>query len=83
MAVIVSRNSNGEVRPSYGRNGIQYRSKSCRIFNLPSTYPEHVQERVETIAKHCRSFKYNSLAVEMFITKDGQILVNELAPRPQ
>lgn len=50
----------------------------------PSTYPDYIQERAETIAKNIAAALNVTglLAVEMFITRDGQILVNELAPRP-
>lgn len=50
----------------------------------PSTYPENIQERAEKIAKDIAAALNITgiLAVEMFITKHGDILVNELAPRP-
>jgi 5-(carboxyamino)imidazole ribonucleotide synthase len=50
----------------------------------PSTYPEAIQQKAEEIAKQiANSLNVTGLlAVEMFVTKNGEILVNELAPRP-
>jgi 5-(carboxyamino)imidazole ribonucleotide synthase len=50
----------------------------------PSTYPEAIQQKAEVIAKNIASSLNITglLAVEMFVTRDGNILVNELAPRP-
>ena len=50
----------------------------------PSTLPFEVQMEAENIAKRIAETLniVGILAVEMFLTKDGQILVNELAPRP-
>jgi 5-(carboxyamino)imidazole ribonucleotide synthase len=50
----------------------------------PSTYSFDIQQRAEDIAKNIASSLsiVGILAVEMFLTPDHQILVNELAPRP-
>ena len=50
----------------------------------PSTYPEDIQQRAEKIACDiAQALNITGiLAVEMFVTRDGEILVNELAPRP-
>src|SRR5699024_11332220 len=50
----------------------------------PSTLPYPIQQRAEELAiKIAESLQIiGLLAVEMFLTRDGDILVNELAPRP-
>jgi 5-(carboxyamino)imidazole ribonucleotide synthase len=85
IAVIVSRNSKGEVR-TFPMVEMEFNAEANLVEFLisPSTYPESIQEKAEQIAKKiAASLNITGLlAVEMFITKDGQILVNELAPRP-
>jgi 5-(carboxyamino)imidazole ribonucleotide synthase len=50
----------------------------------PSTFSQEIQKEADRIArKIAEDLKIiGLLAVEMFLTKDGRILVNELAPRP-
>jgi 5-(carboxyamino)imidazole ribonucleotide synthase len=85
IAVIVSRNSNGEVK-TFPMVEMEFNAEANLVEFLisPSTYPEHIQERAETIAKNIAAALNITglLAVEMFVTRDGEILVNELAPRP-
>jgi len=85
IAVIVSRNTNGEVK-TFPMVEMEFNAEANLVEFLisPSTYPEHIQQRAEAIAKNIAAALNITglLAVEMFITRDGQILVNELAPRP-
>ncbi|SEB15269.1 5-(carboxyamino)imidazole ribonucleotide synthase [Pedobacter hartonius] len=85
IAVIVSRNSNGEVK-TFPMVEMEFNAEANLIEFLisPSTYPDHIQERAEIIAKNIAAALNVTglLAVEMFVTREGQILVNELAPRP-
>ena len=85
IAVIVSRNSNGDVK-TFPMVEMEFNAEANLVEFLisPSTYPDHIQERAETIAKNIAAALNITglLAVEMFITHNGEILVNELAPRP-
>jgi len=85
IAVIVSRNSRGDVK-TFPMVEMEFNAEANLVEFLisPSTYPEHIQERAETIAKNIAAALNVTglLAVEMFITRNGEILVNELAPRP-
>ncbi len=85
IAVIVSRNPKGEVK-TFPMVEMEFNSEANLVEFLisPSTYPEAIQQKAEEIAIHIASCLNITglLAVEMFITKNGQILVNELAPRP-
>ncbi|MBB2148507.1 5-(carboxyamino)imidazole ribonucleotide synthase [Pedobacter gandavensis] len=85
IAVIVSRNPNGEMK-TFPMVEMEFNAEANLVEFLisPSTYPESIQERAEVIAKNiATSLNITGLlAVEMFVTKTGEILVNELAPRP-
>lgn len=85
IAVIVARNANGEVS-TFPMVEMDFNPDANLVEFLisPSTYNFDIQQRAETIAKNiAESLKIvGILAVEMFLTKDHQILVNEVAPRP-
>ncbi|MEJ7557870.1 MAG: 5-(carboxyamino)imidazole ribonucleotide synthase [Pedobacter sp.] len=85
IAVIVSRNPKGEVK-TFPMVEMEFNSEANLVEFLisPSTYPEAIQDKAEEIAKQiANSLNITGLlAVEMFVTRNGEILVNELAPRP-
>jgi 5-(carboxyamino)imidazole ribonucleotide synthase len=85
IAVIVSRNTKGEVK-TFPVVEMEFNAEANLVEFLisPSTYPEAIQDRAEEIAKQiANSLNITGLlAVEMFVTRNGEILVNELAPRP-
>jgi 5-(carboxyamino)imidazole ribonucleotide synthase len=85
VAIIVSRNSKGEMK-TFPMVEMEFNSEANLVEFLisPSTYPGDLQLKAEKIAERI-ALALNItgiLAVEMFITKNGEILVNELAPRP-
>ena len=85
IAVIVARNENGDIK-TFPMVEMEFNAEANLVEFLisPSTYPDNIQERAENIAKEIAVALNVSgiLAVEMFITKNGDILVNEIAPRP-
>jgi 5-(carboxyamino)imidazole ribonucleotide synthase len=85
IAVIVSRNANGDSK-TFPMVEMEFNAEANLVEFLisPSTYPEDIQKRAEKIAiKIASALNITGiLAVEMFVTKNGEILVNELAPRP-
>jgi len=85
IAVIVSRNANGDMN-TFPVVEMEFNAEANLVEFLisPSTYPEALQEKAAKIAKDIASALNITgiLAVEMFVTKTGDILVNELAPRP-
>ncbi len=85
IAVIVSRNSDGEIK-TFPMVEMEFNAEANLVEFLisPSTYPDDIQEKAEKIAIHIATALNITgiLAVEMFITRDGDILVNEVAPRP-
>lgn len=85
IAVTVARNESGDL--------IAYPAVECAFHptaNLveflfaPAEISKDVAEKAEEIAKDVilKLGMVGILAVEMFVTKDGEILVNEVAPRP-
>ncbi|WP_425636435.1 5-(carboxyamino)imidazole ribonucleotide synthase [Algoriphagus yeomjeoni] len=85
IAVTVARNEAGDL--------IAYPAVECAFHptaNLveflfaPAEISKEVAEKAEEIAKDVilKLGMVGILAVEMFVTKDGEVLVNEVAPRP-
>ncbi|WP_159634241.1 5-(carboxyamino)imidazole ribonucleotide synthase [Sphingobacterium composti Ten et al. 2007 non Yoo et al. 2007] len=85
IAVIVARNHKGEVK-TFPMVEMEFNPEANLVEFLisPSTYSFEIQQKAEELAKKIANDLQivGLLAVEMFLTKDGQILVNELAPRP-
>lgn len=85
IAIIVARNENGEMK-TFPMVEMDFNPQANLVEFLisPSTYSFDIQQRAEDIAKNIASSLsiVGILAVEMFLTPDHQILVNELAPRP-
>jgi 5-(carboxyamino)imidazole ribonucleotide synthase len=81
----VARNENGEIS-TFPMVEMEFNPKVNLVEFLiaPSTLPFAIQQKAEQIAKKIAdSLKIvGLLAVEMFLDKQGRILVNELAPRP-
>jgi 5-(carboxyamino)imidazole ribonucleotide synthase len=85
IAVIVARNENGETK-AFPMVEMEFNPQANLVEFLiaPSTLPFEIHEEAERIAKriaNCLNI-VGLLAVEMFLDKNGKILVNELAPRP-
>jgi 5-(carboxyamino)imidazole ribonucleotide synthase len=85
VAVIVARNSNGDMK-TFPMVEMEFNPEANLVEFLisPSTYGESLQQKAENIAKNIASAMNITgiLAVEMFVGKDGELLVNEVAPRP-
>ncbi|RZJ80397.1 MAG: 5-(carboxyamino)imidazole ribonucleotide synthase [Flavobacterium sp.] len=85
IAIIVARNAKGDMK-TFPMVEMEFNAEANLVEFLisPSTYPETIQQRAEKIAVDIASALNITgiLAVEMFVTKSGEILVNELAPRP-
>lgn len=85
IAVIVSRNADGTMA-TFPCVEMEFNPEVNLVEFLvsPSELPFEIQQRAETLAKKIASDLQivGVLAVEMFLDRDGQLLVNELAPRP-
>jgi len=84
IAVIVARNDDGDVA-TFPMVEMEFNPEANLVEFLiaPSKYGFDIQQRAEELAKKIANDLQivGLLAVEMFLTKDGEILVNELAPR--
>jgi 5-(carboxyamino)imidazole ribonucleotide synthase len=85
ISVIVARNPKGQVR-AYPVVELEFNPKANLVEFLfcPAQISNDIEARAEQIAIDvANAFEVvGLLAVEMFLTKEGEILVNEVAPRP-
>ncbi|NOS90522.1 MAG: 5-(carboxyamino)imidazole ribonucleotide synthase [Cyclobacteriaceae bacterium] len=85
IAVIVARNETGEIA-SYPAVEMVFHPTANLVEYLfsPAEIPSAVAKEADAIAKSVieKMNMVGLLAVEMFVTKDGKVLVNEVAPRP-
>ncbi len=85
ISVIVARNQKGETS-AYPPVDMEFNKEANRVEYLysPTTLEEATaQEAIKIALKVANELQIvGVLAVEMFITKDRKILVNEIAPRP-
>lgn len=85
IAVIVARNDDGDVA-AFPMVEMEFNPSANLVEFLisPSILNFETQQKAEDIAKKIAEDLQivGLLAVEMFLTKDGEILINELAPRP-
>ncbi len=85
LAVIVARNERGEVA-TFPTVEMVFHPEANLVEYLFA--PAEISEAIETQAKDLAIRTAQAigivglLAVEMFLTKDGQVLINEVAPRP-
>ena len=84
LAVIVARNIKGEVK-TYPVVEMEFHSEANQVEYVicPAKIPEEIAKKAEFIAlKVSQAFEHvGLLAVELFLTQDDEILVNEVAPR--
>lgn len=85
LAVIVARSSCGEVK-TYPVVEMEFHPEANQVEYVicPARIDERIAKKAQEVAlKVSETFEHvGLLAVEMFLTKDGKILVNEVAPRP-
>ena len=83
ISVMAARNSAGEVR-SYPAARNHHENQILTWSVLPADVPAELERRAEELASSiCAALGIEGLlCVEMFVTRDGELFVNELAPRP-
>ena len=85
LAVIVARNAHGEVA-TYPVVEMEFNPESNQVAYVlcPARINQKIAKKAQEIAlKVTNSFEHvGLLAVELFLTKEDEILVNEVAPRP-
>jgi 5-(carboxyamino)imidazole ribonucleotide synthase len=82
LAVIVTRGRDG-ASVSYPVVETVQRDHVCHVVNAPAPVPPEVAARAATVAQRAAAAvgAAGSFGVEMFLTRAGEIVVNELAPR--
>ncbi len=85
LAIIVARNTEGKVI-CYPAVEMEFHPEANQVEYVlcPARISEEIAKKAEYIAlKTAMAFEHvGLLAVEMFVTQEGEILVNEVAPRP-
>lgn len=85
IAVTVARNANGDlaVYPSV-ECAFHPTANLVEFLFAPAEVTSEIEEKASEIAKEVilKLDMVGILAVEMFVTKEGEVLVNEIAPRP-
>lgn len=85
IAVLVARNRKGE-QAVYPAIEMEFDPQSNLVSFLisPANIPLHLEQRAEQIALQCaKAFGSAGLfAVELFLSENDELLVNEIAPRP-
>jgi len=85
VSVIVARNESGEVKTfPVADQEFHPTANQVEYVLCPSVLSREIQEKAKEIAvKTAEAYDIcGLLAVELFITRTGEILVNEVAPRP-
>jgi 5-(carboxyamino)imidazole ribonucleotide synthase len=85
LAVIVARNTSGEIK-SFPVVDMEFNPEANLVEFLfaPARITKEIEEEAQRIARLVAEKLeiVGLLAVELFLTKDKKILVNEIAPRP-
>ncbi|HAK80108.1 MAG TPA: 5-(carboxyamino)imidazole ribonucleotide synthase [Runella sp.] len=85
LAVIVARNEKGEMA-TFPTVEMVFHPEANLVEYLfaPAEISTELEQQAESLAKKTAEALgiVGLLAVEMFLTKDGQVLINEVAPRP-
>lgn len=85
LSVIVARNEKGEVRSfPIAEQEFNPEANLVEFLFTPADVSSEVEQKAQTIAEDLvKNLDFiGLLAVELFLTKDGELLVNEIAPRP-
>lgn len=85
IAVIVARNKSGEIEAFPAVELIFHPEHNLVEYLFsPATIAQNIENEAQSIARKVISSlgMVGLLAVEMFVTKEGKLLVNEIAPRP-
>ncbi|MBS1534157.1 MAG: 5-(carboxyamino)imidazole ribonucleotide synthase [Bacteroidetes bacterium] len=85
LAVIVARSASGEVK-TYPVVEMEFHPEANQVEYVlcPARIPQDIAQKATQVALQVsQAFEHvGLLAVEMFLTQTGEILVNEVAPRP-
>lgn len=82
LAIMVAKNTKGEIKP-YPVVETIHKNNICDTVIAPAEIPPKISQRATKLAiKVARSLKGAGVfGIEMFLLKNGSVLVNEIAPR--
>ncbi len=82
LAVVSVRGKDGKI-VSFPTVETVHKNNICHIVRSPAPVSEEIRSRAETLARSVLSALegVGVFAIEMFLTADGEVLVNEIAPR--
>ncbi|MCW3490053.1 5-(carboxyamino)imidazole ribonucleotide synthase [Dethiobacter alkaliphilus] len=83
VSVMVARSVNGDIK-SYPLSENEHEENILRRSIVPAQVNDAVAARARAVAEDVMSLfgSVGVFCVEMFVTKEGEVLVNEVAPRP-
>ena len=83
ISVMVARTPSGQLK-SYPSAANHHEHQILAWSVIPSSIPAALENKAQEMARRIAEEMQleGLLAVEMFMTRDGQLLINELAPRP-
>ncbi|KAK8970078.1 hypothetical protein KSP40_PGU020145 [Platanthera guangdongensis] len=83
LSVIVARGRDGSIL-CYPVVETIHKDSICQMVEAPADIPENIKQLSVSIAKRAVGSLEGAgvFAVELFLTHDGQVLLNEVAPRP-
>lgn len=87
IAVMVVRSSNGKDTAAYPAVNAIQQDSICRVVLVPArNISENIRAECERVAKEAidslGTGASGMFGVELFVTKQGKVLLNEVAPRP-
>jgi len=82
LAIIVARNSKGEIA-TYPVVETIHKNNICHMVFAPADVDKKIQEKAKNVAITSMQQLNGAgvFGIEMFLTKEGEILINEIAPR--
>lgn len=82
LAIMVARNTKGEIA-TYPVVETVHKNNICHTVSAPAPVDEIVKKRAKVVATKVMSSLKGAgvFGIEMFLTKNNQVLVNEIAPR--
>ena len=82
LAIMVARNTRGDIA-AYPTVETIHKNNICHTVFAPAPIDEKIRKKAEKLGKKVMQHLKGAgvFGIEMFLTKDGNVLVNEIAPR--
>ncbi len=82
LAIMIARGTSGEI-VSYPVVETFHKNNICHLVIAPAPVDDKVKKNAEKLAKKVMKYLKGAgvFGIEMFLTKDNKILINEIAPR--